>query len=54
MSKNTKELAVDVLLIGGAILVAAGAGVLSLAAGLITGGVLSIAAGAFLGRGLND
>ena len=54
MSEKNKNQLVDGLLMGGAMLIAAGAGVLHLAAGLITAGVLAIAGGLFLGRGIDS
>lgn len=54
MNGKNKGQLVDGLLIGGGLLVAAGAGALHLAAGLITAGLLSIAGGLFLGRGIDS
>ena len=53
MSKQIKAIVVDAMLIGGAVLIAAGAGVMNLAAGLITAGLLAVAGGLFLGKGID-
>lgn len=49
--KRMRGAAVDVLMIGGALLVSVGAGMYSVPIGLITGGVLSIIGAVVVARG---
>ena len=49
--KKMRGTVVDVLLVGGAVLVAVGAGLYAIPLGLVIGGVLSIAGAVIIARG---